>query len=171
MSIRFKSAYTAIAMLLVVFVYTPAVTARDLEFEAVSGQTGQIRELSPTLQEVLLDGVISITELGNAVLIGKQLVDFSVEPGGEISGFASFYFPTEEDRLDFTFDGQSTLPEPGVIINFDAELMFEGGTGRFEHVTGEGGLRGSFRFGVPEICGDVAGTGNSQYRGVLRGLK
>jgi len=148
----------------------PEYANGSLEFTGISGQTGIVRVITPELNIVAIDGVATLSGLGDVTLTALQLVDFSDNPGGDLVGSGSWGFPDSGDQIDFEFEGASNLPDSAGIINFGASFVIVGGTGRFETATGSGQLRGTFRFGTPN-SEDVDGTGAAQYEGFLHGVQ
>ena len=137
-------------------------------FVSTFGQTGVVEELAPGILQVALEGVGFIDRVGNAILEAEQVVDFNDNPGGIIEGTAAFTVVATGDVLEIEYQGEGMVPDALGVFNFGGVLQFVGGTGRFAGAAGKGDFIGTFRFGVPSCCPDVAGTGMAEFSGDLR---
>ncbi len=141
---------------------------KSVKLAGHTGQTGSGTELAPGLVQFSFDGVGRLVKIGNVLIEATQIVDFTTNPAGDVSGTGKFTVVATGDEIHFAHEGSSTLPDALGVIDYEFAMEVTGGTGKFAGATGSGTLLGAFRFGIPMDCGSaMTGTGESIVAGKI----
>lgn len=128
--------------------------------------TGQLQmsvnpaRCSAPLRFGVSDAVGNALHMGNMTYHTEQCVS---PTNGQITGGVLVLTAANGDELHGTFSGQAySLPGESHVV---ADFVFTGGTGRFEHATGEAGMTAilDVHMGVPPFPGRWEWTGAIRY--------